>query len=210
MHNRSTAMWLSLAVVVISALLAGFGIAWMGGGLLGRSETSPYTPPPTRTATATARTAALVSTRPATQQPAVAVTPLPSRPVTATAAPAATSTATAATASTSLPATAAATTVVPVATLRPSPTTAPAAQASPAAGQAVGQFPAGPVNLRSGPGPAFPVLGLAPEGGTYAVTARSADGEWWQVCCVGGVPAWAASSVISVTGSIETLPVLDR
>lgn len=183
MHNRSNAVWASLVVVMIAALLAGFSIARMGGGPPDRSEASRYIPPPTRTATAIVRTVTPSPTRSPTRRPA-ASTLQPTRSATA-------------------PPTSAATPASP-------PATGPAATGTSAVAPTLAQVPSGPVNLRSGPGSAYPVLGLAPAGGIYPVMARSADGEWWQVCCVGSAPAWVASSVISVTGSIETLPILDR
>jgi heat shock protein HslJ/uncharacterized protein YraI len=57
--------------------------------------------------------------------------------------------------------------------------------------------PAG-VNIRTGPGTVFPVVGLAPFNTTLAITGRSADGQWW-VTPVQGVPnnqGWVSASWI--------------
>jgi hypothetical protein len=189
MQNRNTVIWLSLAVVVL-APLAGFGIAWIDGGQPGRPKaSSPYTPPP-RTAIAIVRTAIPSPTRSPTRRPA-ASTPQPTRPATMTPTSAATT----------------ATTATSAVTPASSPTATPMATDTQ---PALAQVASGPVNMRSGPGLTYPVLGLAPAGGTYPVTARSADGAWWRVCCVRGAPAWVASSIISATGSIDVLPILNR
>jgi uncharacterized protein YraI len=47
-------------------------------------------------------------------------------------------------------------------------------------------------NLRSGPGTEYPIVGIAPEGARYPITARY--GDWWQVAARGSV-AWVHSSL---------------
>lgn len=61
----------------------------------------------------------------------------------------------------------------PASLATPAPTEAPGA----AQPQLVIQVPLG--NLRSGPGTEYPIVGIAPEGARYPITARYDD--WWQV-----------------------------
>jgi uncharacterized protein YgiM (DUF1202 family) len=63
------------------------------------------------------------------------------------------------------------------------------------------------LNLRGGPGQGFGVVGLARAGETYTVTSRSEDGAWLQICCVNQAPAWLASGMITVTSTIDSLPI---
>jgi len=63
------------------------------------------------------------------------------------------------------------------------------------------------LNLRGGPGQGFEVIGLARAGETFTVTARSGDGVWLQICCFNQAPAWLATGMVTVTGTVESLPV---
>lgn len=61
------------------------------------------------------------------------------------------------------------------------------------------------VNLRSGPGVAYPVIGQASSGQRYPALARSAAGDWWQIDA-GGLPAWISASLAAVEGDAAALP----
>jgi hypothetical protein len=65
----------------------------------------------------------------------------------------------------------------------------------------------GLLNLRSGPGQGFDVIGLARAGETYTATARSGDGTWLQICCINQAPAWLATGMVTVTSGLDSLPV---
>jgi len=56
------------------------------------------------------------------------------------------------------------------------------------------------VNLRSGPGTGYPITGQARQGDALPISARSADGTWWQVCCVNGQSAWVSAQVVAAEG----------
>lgn len=65
------------------------------------------------------------------------------------------------------------------------------------------------INVRTGPGSVYPVLGVAPEGTQGELIGRSADGQW----LVADVPSapngqgWVAAAYVSVTGGAD-LPVI--
>lgn len=61
------------------------------------------------------------------------------------------------------------------------------------------------VNVRSGPGADYPVLGQVLQGQRLEITGRDADGQWWQVCCFEGQSAWVADEVVSAEGPLETV-----
>jgi hypothetical protein len=68
------------------------------------------------------------------------------------------------------------------------------------------------VNVRTGPGTNYPVLGVAAPGASAEVSGVSADGAWWQVnistdFAAAGV-GWVSASYV-VTQNTESVPVVD-
>ncbi len=68
----------------------------------------------------------------------------------------------------------------------------------------------GDVNLRSGPGRAYPVVGRLRAGQETAILARNANGDWWQVAWDGRGQAWVAGTVVRVLGPIDTVAVAEN
>jgi hypothetical protein len=96
------------------------------------------------------------------------------------------------------------TTELPVSTH--TPTLAPTATATP--------LPLSPrvradktVNLRSGPGLAYPVIAQLRAGQEAEIIARNESGDWWQVAWDKPGQAWVAGMVVKVSGPIDTVPV---
>ncbi len=54
------------------------------------------------------------------------------------------------------------------------------------------------VNLRSGPGTEYDLVGTAATGETFTVIAKNAAGDWWQVCCVAGQNGWVFGELAAV------------
>ena len=55
-------------------------------------------------------------------------------------------------------------------------------------------------NVRSGPGLSFPIVGKAQPNEAFEVRSRSADNQWWEVCCVQtGVVTTATVTTTNVT-----------
>jgi uncharacterized protein YraI len=71
------------------------------------------------------------------------------------------------------------------------------------------------VNVRSGPGTEYDLVGSAATGETFAVVAKNAAGDWWQVCCVGGQNGWVFAELatvqngegVAVAADLATAPV---
>lgn len=61
------------------------------------------------------------------------------------------------------------------------------------------------VNVRSGPGVSFPVLGQVLQGQRLEIIGRDEDGQWWQICCFQGQPGWLADEVVRAEGPLETV-----
>ncbi len=65
----------------------------------------------------------------------------------------------------------------------------------------------GTVNLRSGPGTGFSILGQLIPGNALPATGRLADVSWYTVA-LNGLTAWVFSEVISLNGACDGLPVV--
>ena len=61
------------------------------------------------------------------------------------------------------------------------------------------------VNLRSGPGADYDVVGQVLAGQRYPVLAGSAAGDWWQID-VDGLVAWVSAELASIEGDAAALP----
>ncbi len=183
-------------VALLLAALTGVLIPLSSGTLRSQTDLS-WTPPPTVAATvrSTATSAPIVAAR------ATIVTPTP-RPLLRAAA----------TATRALAPTATATGPTLTATTAPAsatPTRIAGAVATAAATvDMAARVPEGPVNLRSGPGMRFTVLGLAKSGDRFTVRGRSEDSRWMQLCCLAGEPVWAAIEFVQLPSSIERYPIV--
>jgi hypothetical protein len=107
--------------------------------------------------------------------------------------------------------------------LGPTPTPAPAepntasasADAAPPAAQpaevAIAVINDELVNIRNAPSlTASEVVQMAVRGTEFTVVGRSADDEWWQLCCVDGAQVWVYESYVDTTGPVDALPVVDQ
>jgi len=63
------------------------------------------------------------------------------------------------------------------------------------------------INVRGGPGTAFPVIASARQAESFAVTGRNEAGDWLQVCCFKGVSGWVSAGLVEVTGDVAALAV---
>jgi len=65
------------------------------------------------------------------------------------------------------------------------------------------------VNIRSGPGTVYPIVGWAPNGASGEIIGRSADGGWWASPYTGapGGIGWVSAAYIQVA-NVENVPVI--
>jgi len=63
------------------------------------------------------------------------------------------------------------------------------------------------VNVRSGPGTAYPRLGMVKEGQEFDIVARDQAGDWWQICCLAGEQGWIYAPLVEANGPIEGVVV---
>jgi SH3-like domain-containing protein len=66
------------------------------------------------------------------------------------------------------------------------------------------------LNVRTGPGVAYPVLELADEGAVLQAIGRLRDNSWWQVCCTSnGAAGWVYSQSVEVQqGDANSVPIV--
>lgn len=63
------------------------------------------------------------------------------------------------------------------------------------------------VNLRGGPGKAYPAVGKLLAGQEVEILGRNVSGDWWQLAWPGGKQAWVAGTVVQILGPIDTVAV---
>ncbi len=97
-----------------------------------------------------------------------------------------------------------ATPAAPTATLLPTETPAPTETAVPQTPRVAADSA---INLRSGPGRAYPVIGRMQAGQEIDIIGRNASGDWWQLAWPGKTQAWVAGTVVRVLGPIDTVAV---
>ncbi|MBE7474013.1 MAG: hypothetical protein DPW09_04105 [Anaerolineae bacterium] len=94
-------------------------------------------------------------------------------------------------------------TPVSTATSLPSPTPIPAPQVT------VPDSSTTAINVRSGPGTAYPVVGQFNPGQTAPVTGRNAEQSWWQVSLADNSLGWVFGELVQLSGSSEGIPVAE-
>lgn len=57
------------------------------------------------------------------------------------------------------------------------------------------------INVRSGPDTAFETIGSADKGESFAILAQSAQGDWWQICCINGQQGWIFGELAEVANA---------
>lgn len=66
--------------------------------------------------------------------------------------------------------------------------------------------PADGAYVRQGPADDYPPMAKLNQGQSVTVVGRDHAGDWWKLCCVNYNDVWIASSVVTVTGQLWTVP----
>jgi micrococcal nuclease len=64
------------------------------------------------------------------------------------------------------------------------------------------------VNIRSGPGPDYPIIGTLVAGQSLEIVGRTADSSWWQVAAPDDL-GWVAAQVTTASDAGDSLPVVE-
>ena len=98
-------------------------------------------------------------------------------------------------------------TVIPTATLVP--TFTPMMPTETAVPPVLAAVNVARLNIRSGPGTTYDLLGTVDEGEQIELTGRLSDSSWWQICCVLGESGWVISEAIEIPAEAEiVIPVI--
>ena len=65
------------------------------------------------------------------------------------------------------------------------------------------------VNIRSGPGTNYVIVGSASGGNMFEIVGKNSAGTWWQICCVDSANAWIADSVVTTHGDLSQVSVVE-
>jgi hypothetical protein len=78
------------------------------------------------------------------------------------------------------------------------------------AGGGPSAVPRAAINIRSGPGTSYPVIGSAGTEARLTIVGRDATGEWWQVLYspTGAGCGWVNAGVVEVRGETIAVPVV--
>lgn len=98
--------------------------------------------------------------------------------------------------------------VIPTATPTPTPTTPPTATATPTPTPVIPQAVTDiTVNVRSGPGTNYPVIGALTPAEPVTVTGQNEAGSWWHIRQADGTLGWVAGSVVETQHTTD-LPIV--
>jgi len=64
------------------------------------------------------------------------------------------------------------------------------------------------VNIRTGPGTKYPIIGTLHPGDRMAILGRDISGNWWKVCCINNWKGWVAQWVVSEKGPVDNIPII--
>jgi len=63
------------------------------------------------------------------------------------------------------------------------------------------------VNVRSGPGTAFAIIGAVEQGERFDIGGRNVAGDWLEFCCVNGQRGWIFAQLLIVSQATSSLPL---
>ncbi len=98
-------------------------------------------------------------------------------------------------------------TPMPTPTVQPTATLLPTAAATATPDAASVKVNADIINVRSGPGTAYPVTGRLDGGATQKIIGKSEDGKWWQIATKEG-NGWVAGELVTADGSVAGVVVV--
>lgn len=64
------------------------------------------------------------------------------------------------------------------------------------------------INVRGGPGVAYPVVGALDSGASVSIVGRTENGAWWQIDQGGGAIGWVANQVVETAGDTNSVAVI--
>ena len=66
------------------------------------------------------------------------------------------------------------------------------------------------VNVRTRPGPEYPIIDAVPKEEQFDVGARNLSGIWLEFCCVKGQWGWIYAPLLIASFEVSTIPVVQK
>ena len=63
------------------------------------------------------------------------------------------------------------------------------------------------VNVRTGPGTVFSIIGTVEQGDRFDIGGRNVDGDWLEFCCVNGQRGWIFAQLLIVSQETTSIPL---
>ena len=63
------------------------------------------------------------------------------------------------------------------------------------------------VNIGTGPGTAFSIIGTVEQGDRFDIGGRNVDGDWLEFCCVNGQRGWIYAQLLIVSQETTSIPL---
>ena len=63
------------------------------------------------------------------------------------------------------------------------------------------------VNVRTGPGTVFSIIGTVEQGHRFDIGGRNGDGDWLEFCCVNGQRGWIYAQLLIVSQETTSIPL---
>ena len=63
------------------------------------------------------------------------------------------------------------------------------------------------VNVRTGPGTVFSIIGTVEQGDRFDIGGRNVDGDWLEFCCVNGQRGWIYAQLLIVSQETTSIPL---
>ena len=63
------------------------------------------------------------------------------------------------------------------------------------------------VNVRTGPGTVFSIIGTVEQGDRFDIGGRNGDGDWLEFCCVNGQRGWIYAQLLIVSQETTSIPL---
>ena len=90
----------------------------------------------------------------------------------------------------------------------PTPLFTPTPEATPTPSFAELTVTSATINVRAGPGTAYPRVGQVRQGETYQISGRNAAGDWYQIS-YNGEPAWVTAQMVSASGPVDSVALIE-
>ncbi len=82
------------------------------------------------------------------------------------------------------------------------------AQSAPASGNQPQLVAPEPVNIRSGPGLNYPIIGRLNPNTTRPIVGRNGDASWWQIEITNDITGWVSDTIVNVSNA-DNVPVVE-